>query len=303
MSRKFRIVGWVALAALGVVWASGPAPAQQVQPALSIAAEPQRLSAGPGESAPGNLTVRNTGPVDGTVTLAASAPAGWAVTLAESQFALAAGASRTVAFAAAPDPAAATPTDGPSTFSGTVRDALGRTGQASAAVDLDYRPPAAAPPAPPPPADRTVAIVSTTAAAGLVVVLGLGYIYQARLVRLRVDRRRLGINLGTDGVFVVGVQNRSPRAATIQLRLRGVPARWSAALSFPTVRLDGGESTSVPLLVKVPVHARVSEDAQLEILARPNGWSPWLVRERVSVATVDVSDPRRGPAGPTAAAA
>ena len=143
------------------------------------------------------------------------------------------------------------------------------------------------PPAPAPP-DYTWAIAS--AIAGAVLLIGaLVYFLQARRVRLAIDHPVKRFNIGTGGSYKVVVTNPSKVPQNVQLRIRDLPKEWSAAFSFPTVPLHGGEKAIVPLWVNVPIEAQPNEHLGFRIQARPNRFSPWIVTRRLQADTLDVT--------------
>jgi hypothetical protein len=268
-----RFLALVAASFAVLILASGPAQAQNA--GLSLTPQATSLSFGPNETRTLVWTVRNTGPLDGTVTLNLPPVRGWDLQLQEAApFTLAAGAGRDVkvdvqARAASPNSSIV--------LAATIRDAIGRTVDQKSETRVVFVAPPAPPAVPPPPASPWriwVAIIGG-------VFLGL-YAFQATAVRLDVSSDRLDVTPAGTGYVRVTLRNRYWPVRTVHVRVQKMPAPAVAALSLGRVRLRRGEPVSVPVLVKAPVE--MPDGPRIMTLqARAGRFSPWTAQRRVSL--------------------
>lgn len=292
MSRSHLVV---VLSLLALLSFAAVGSAQNVNPTLTITTPTKTLALGPGESAQIIWTLANQGQAnaptsEGIVTLTASAPAEWTLTLNPASLTIPGGQSRTVTGTlTAPPAGGATPADGPVALTGTIRNsATGNQAQGTApAVALTFNAPPAPVVVPPPPKDYTVLIVS-------LILLGLAlagagtYLYLAGGVALVAENAVQPMNVGIDGVYRVRVENKANRPRIIELRVRELPRTWFAAFSFPFIRLQARETVVVPLYVKVPFTSSAGAVGTLVAQARPQGPFPWRAHVRVVANVVDV---------------
>lgn len=289
---------WLAFAAVALIAAvAAPACAQALDPAVSVTANAPTSSVREGEQRSVSWVVRNTatappvappgGNTDGTATLTLQVPAGWSASLApgDRSFRLAPGASRTVTVIA--QAATGLPADGALSLSAAITDGAGRTSPpASAATTLTFVPL----PATVIEKDYTRFIVLATIT-GLVVI-GVAaflavYLTRASQVALFVDPKQKPITTGTDGIFLVQVENKGKVRREVQLEVDGLPASWYGAFSFPRVQLQPGERSPVPLCIKVPPGAGDGHQVELRLRARPSSRFPWLVHARTNIEAHD----------------
>lgn len=298
---SWQAVAFLALLALAA--AAAPVSAQG-QPVAAITPQLDLLKVG---DAPRTVswTVANNGqplPValgqaEPTATLALAVPDGWTAALApgDAGFALPAGATRTINVVvkvenAAPGDGtglqAVAPSDGDLVLAMTLTDAAGRSSQASAPITLSFLPP-------PPPIvtkDHTKAIV--TAGAATLAVLGVAlvlvvYLRRAGQVALHVEPEQRPITVGTDGIFLVQVENRSRVRREVEVAVDGLPDTWFGAFSFPKVQLAPRERSPVPLCIKVPPGTPDGLQAELTLRARPSGRFPWMVQAKTRIEAHD----------------
>jgi hypothetical protein len=281
-----RLLWPAAAVAACIVLLASPGLAQALDPAVSVTASTPALSFGPDGTDTASWTVRNDGPLTVTVAVTLSAPAGWTAPLAagDGSFQLASGSSRTISVPVAPSSGA--PANGELRLGATGTDQAGRSASGNAPVALTFVPPAV----PPPPRDYTAEIAAGVAgglaAVGLAAAAAV-YVSRARKVALFVEPRQRPITSGTDGIFLVEVQNLGRGRRQVELRVEGLPDTWYGAFSFPKVVLQPGERSPVPLCIKVPREAGDGMQVQLALSARPSAHFPWLVHARTQVEAHD----------------
>lgn len=275
-----------AIATVALVLAA-PAWAQALDPQAGVRADTPSLSFDPGEQHTATWTVTNDGPLAATASVGLQVPQGWtgALAPADRSFTLAAGASRSINVPITPGDGS--PANGAATLSATMGDQAGRTSPAaSAPVSLAFVP--ALPP--PPPRDYTAEVtagVAGGAAVLLVAALLVVYARRAGQVALFVEPQQRPITAGTDGVFLVEVQNTGRRPREVELRVEGLPATWYGAFSFPKVALQPGERSPVPLCIKAPREAGDGTQYELVLRARPGRRFPWRVQARTRIEAHD----------------
>lgn len=272
-----------------------PLASAQVNPVLELSSTTTRVTLGPNETTVVQVTARNSGGTQGTVTLAPSALQGWTFQLSETTFTLDRSTSKTVELTIRSGPhGPSPPKNGSFTLQGSIVGPAGQAGTpGSYALPMTYAAPAAppVPPAPPPP-NLVLPVIASVAA--LLAVLGALYLLQARRVRLTVTPPEQEAIGGNNTTYEVRVENRSRSTKTIELRIRGLHRPWFAAFSFPTVEVTGQSSTVVPLSIKAPLESDGDARIEFRVQARPNRFSPWLVG--ASVAANVITLPRPGPA-------
>lgn len=266
--------------------AVGTVRAQAFEPAVTVQALTDARSLSDGDTADVSWSVTNTGMLDATVDANLRVPTGWTAALAaaDASFPLAPGASRTIQVTLTPGDA---PQPGALALFATASDGAGRTSPtASATVPVTYVPP----PPPPPPRDYTAEIVAS--ALGSLALVGLAtaaavYVARARRLALYVDPVQRPVTSGTDGIFLVQVENLGKVRREVELRVQGLPAAWHGAFSFPRVQLVAGERGPVPLCIKVPFTARDGLAADVRLSARPSRRFPWLVHATTRIEAHD----------------
>lgn len=150
-TQRARLAAGAVLALLSLALLAGSAHAQVANPSVSL-----DLPAVPVDLGAGNVTelaaqVRNTGSLQGTVTLAVTAPEGWTVVVEPaSAFTLAANAQAPVTLTLTAPAAGAGAQKGAVELRATIQDAAGRTGSDAASVGVSRVDPAPVPPPPPP---------------------------------------------------------------------------------------------------------------------------------------------------------
>lgn len=279
---------WSAAAIAAIATLSTPALGQALDPQAGVRAASQSLSIGAGEAATATWVVTNAGPVQATATVTLRVPAGWSAALppGDASFGLAPGATRTVAVpvrAAAEAPAGAQ-----LTLAATMTDQGGRTSApASAPVALAFVPA----PVPPPAANGPSAAAVAAAIGGLAViafaVAAVAWARRAAPVALFVDPQQRPISTGTDGVFLVEVQNLDRVRRAVELQVGGLPADWYGAFSFPQVVLQPGERSPVPLCIKVPREAGDGVQVDVTLRARASHRSRWSAQARTRIEAHD----------------
>ncbi len=291
---------WVAAAILIVMAAAAPAQAQALNPSASVAAGEESVEVGQGGKRTVTWVVSNTGtavplapggPTDATATVTLTVPDGWAASLApgDASFALAPGGSRTVTVLASPADGAPAegPADGALILSATMTDPAGRTSPpASAATTLSFQPP----PATVLQKDYTrfLWVAGTSLLLlGTIVAGTVVYLRRAAQVAILVDAEQRPITSGTDGIFLVQVENRSNVRREVELQVQGLPASWYGAFSFPKVQLAPGERGPVPLCIKVPPGAGDGHQVELVLRARPSSRFPWRASARTLIEAHD----------------
>lgn len=299
-------LSWQATVALALLALLAAPASAQGEPSASVAAQAALLKVGADETRTVTWIVANNGqpvPVglgqgEPTATVTLQVPDGWAASIGpgDQSFPLPAGSQRTISVVVTIPQAAGTgpdrgeegpaPADGALTLAMTLSDAAGRSSSASAPVTLSY----VAPPATVIEKDYTRAIVTGTAS-GLV-LLGVAaflvvYLRRASQVALHVDPVQRPITSGTDGIFLVQVENRGRIRREVEVDVAGLPALWYGAFSFPKVQLAPGERTPVPLCVKIPLGAPDGVQAELVLRARPSSRFPWLVHARTRIEAHD----------------
>lgn len=281
-----RLLWPAAAVAACVVLLASPGLAQALDPSVSVTAVKPALSLGPNSADTVTWTVRNDGPVTATMAASLNVPAGWSAPLAsgDGSFQLPSGQSRAINVPVSPTGDA--PADAQLVLTATATDQAGRSASASAPVGLTF----VAPLPPPPPQDYTAEIV-TGIVAGLAVlaaaVAAFLYVTRARKVALFVEPQQRPITVGTDGIFLVEVQNLGRTRREVELRVEGLPETWYAAFSFPKVVLQPGERSPVPLCIKVPRGAGDGMQAHLSLSARPSNRFPWLVHATTRIEAHD----------------
>lgn len=270
-----------------------PAALAQAEPHAQVLAKSSATTLAPGQGARLSWEVHNPAPLDASASLVLRLPKGWSGGLAaeDRTFSLRASETRVVSVEVSPEAVGAL--NGSAELTMRVTDAAGRSDEASAKVPLNFQPPALAA-SPPAPVDHSVR--NWSLGLGLPTLFGLAlYAAQTRSVRLRPRRPLHAINAGTSGVYHIAVSNLAPYRQRVALRVRGLPSGWAAALNVPHVQLSARESLEVPLYVRVPADAAQGSAAQLRVEARSNRLSPWLVREPVEAAVIDVAIPSGTP--------
>jgi hypothetical protein len=264
-------------------------------PVLTLTTPTTGVQLGPNQTTSATWTVSNGGMVDGTVTLSVSSLRGWRFDLAQADrsFPLAAGASRAVTVGIHTLSDSTNPVTGAVlTLSGTIQTAVqgaqGQSTSASSSIPLSYIAPI--PPPPPPPPDHTLAIALAIVGA-LLVILAVAYLAQARQVELSTAEPEQGVARGSHVLYRVVVRNRSRRTRLVQLRVRGLALSWGGAPSFPTVPLKGRERMEVPVSIWVPIDAPLDGPAHFLVEARPNRFSPWLARQRMTATPLSPAAP------------
>lgn len=281
---------WPTAAAAILLAVAGLAQAQALDPSASVSASQSAVKVGEDGGKSLTFAVRNAGALDATATVAVTPPAGWSVAIGpgDLRFALPAGSSRTITVLASPAPDAPRegPAEGPLVLSATMTDGAGRTSPpASAATTLAFLPPPDAAVE-----DATPAIPLGAASLLLLALLAalvIAYLRRASQVDLLVDPVQRPITTGTDGIFLVLVENRSKAHREVEVQVRGLPDTWHGAFSFPKVQLGPGERGPVPLCIKVPPNADDGHQVDVLLRARPAGRYPWLVSRRTRIEAHD----------------
>jgi hypothetical protein len=252
-----------------------PALAQELQPKIQLATSISTLSRGPNESAVLTISVQNLGPADGTVTLNAAPVDGWRFDFVDAPTMMVQRGSQRVVMLKV----LATDTAEDATLKLTGSLIESTTGRSSppvtSEVKLTYVAPAVAAPPPPEPATPW----QPFAGVGGILVLGL-IVFQTGSVALELSSSRIEVTPAGSGYVRVTVRNRWWPARRVQIRVRDVPSPAVAALSLSNVWLRRGESVSVPLMVKAPVHMPDGEQS-LSVQARAGILGPWMSRRRV----------------------